>query len=58
MHLATYQLDLKQPQNTDILHSIVEENQKNNICIYDVCEKLVYSGYRDILWMIFPIYIW
>ena len=43
MHLATCQLDLNQPQNTDILHSIVEENQ-NIIYVYMMCVKFFLLG--------------
>ena len=47
MHLATYQLDLNQPQNTDILHSIIEENQ-NIIYVYMMCVKNLFTGIIEI----------
>ena len=47
MNLATYQLDLNQPQNTDILHSIVEENQKI-IYVYMMCVNNLFTGVIEI----------
>lgn len=54
VHLVTYQLDLNQPQNTDILHSIVEV-YKEIITIYMTSVDKSQLFDQDILWKILPI---